>query len=212
MTDEPMSETDLEQITYHFSPAESPEFEPLYLAFGKLARYWSAFEYVLNDSIWELANVERFAGTCITSQLIGPGPRFRCLAALLELRGVKPELIKAFNSFASEAEGLGRQRNRFLHDMVVLNEVDHQLYRVETTADRKLKHDFVLIDLKAVQKLVTQIADVTDRLDALFDRVIVETPPWPRTQYEQSDGIRRERNQGRGSNSSPSENESQPQA
>jgi hypothetical protein len=212
MSNEPASDIDSVPISYHFSPDESPEFEPLYLALGKLSRHWSAFEYVLNDSIWELANVERFAGTCMTAQLIGPGPRFRCLAALFELRGVSPKLIKAFNSLSSEADGLGGQRNRFMHDMVVLNTHDRQLYRVETTADRKLRHDFMLVDLKVVEKLVTEIGALTDRFDSLFDQVLAETPPWPRTQYERSDGIRRQRIQERGSNSYPSGPDSQHQA
>ncbi|MBR1171275.1 hypothetical protein [Bradyrhizobium liaoningense] len=199
MTDEP-TPTDInpEAISFDFSFDESTEFEPLYLALGKLSRHWAAFEYVLNDSIWELANVERLAGTCMTAQVIGPGPRFRCLAALFELRGVSSELIKAFNSLSSEAESLGRQRNRFIHDVVVLNSQDRQLYRVETTADRRIRHDFIVIDLKAVEKLVVEIEQLTDRFDDLFDRVIVETPPWPRTQYRDSAGIRRERNQARG--------------
>ncbi|MDE5447060.1 hypothetical protein GWG65_38215 [Bradyrhizobium sp. CSA207] len=198
MTNDPASDVNSEPISFHFSPDESVEFEPLYLALGKLSRYWAGFEYVLNDSIWELANVERYAGTCVTAQLIGPGPRFRCLAALFELRGVSSELIKAFNSLSSEAEGLGRQRNRFIHDMVVLNSQDRQLYRVETTADRKLRHDFMIVDLKAVEKLVIEIEQLTDRFDDLFDRVLAETPSWSRTQYSKSDGIRRERNQARG--------------
>ncbi|MCA1437752.1 hypothetical protein I6F33_33035 [Bradyrhizobium sp. BRP20] len=210
MTNEPVSDMS-EPISYHFTPNERSEFEPFYQAIGKLARYWSGLEYAINDSIWELSNVERFAGTCMTSQPIGPGPRFRCLIALLELRDVKPDLIKAFNSFSSEVEGLGRQRNRLLHDMVVLNELDGQLYRVEATADRHLKHDFMPIDLKLINKLVQDIDDAVDRFDLLFDRVIAETPPWPRTQYAQSHGIRRERNERRGSNKPPSTPENLPQ-
>jgi hypothetical protein len=199
MTDERTStEIDSAPVSFHFSFDESAEFEQLYIALGKLSRYWAAFEYVLNDAIWELANVERFAGTCMTAQLIGPGPRFRCLAALFELRGVSSELIKAFNSLSSEAEGLGRQRNRFIHDVVVFNSQDRELYRVETTADRRLRHDFVVIDLRAVEKLVVEIERLTDRFDDLFDRVLAETAPWPRAQYKESAGILRERNQARG--------------
>jgi hypothetical protein len=212
MTDKSTSDTDFEPVSYHFSPEETPEFQPLYKAVGRLARHWSELEYVINDSIWELANVERYAGTCMTSQLIGPGPRIRCLVSLLNLRGVKNEIVKEYNSLSSEIEGLGRQRNRFLHDIWVVNINDRQLYRVETTADRKLRHEFVLIDLEDVEKLITSIGDAGDKLDLLFDRVIAETPPWPRTQYERSEGIRRERNQGRGSSSSPSENGNQTQA
>ncbi|MCK1284942.1 hypothetical protein IVB41_13560 [Bradyrhizobium sp. 44] len=210
MTNEPTF--DAEPVSYHFSPDESPEFEPLYSALGKLSRYWAGFEYILNDSIWELANVERFAGTCMTAQLIGLGPRFRCLASLFELRGVSQKLIKAFNSLSSEAEGVAGQRNRFIHDMIVLNSQDRKLYRVETTADRKLRHDFMLVDLAAVEKLVTSIGDLADRFDLLFDVVMAETPPWPRAQYEESDGIRRERNQRRGLNSLSSKPEKHPEA
>jgi hypothetical protein len=213
MTDEPTaSDEELEPISYDFSADESPEFNDLYLAMGKLACHWSQLEYVLNDSIWELANVERFAGSCITSQLIGPGPRIRCLVALLSLRGVSQDLIKEYNSLSSEVEGLGRQRNRFLHDVLVFNQTDRQLYRVEITADRKLRHDFVPIDLKAVGILINQIDAAGDRLDTLFDRVIAETPPWPRKQYARSHGIHRERNRHRDQGSSPSKQGIPPQS
>jgi hypothetical protein len=210
MTDEPAPEST--PVSYHFLTDDSPEFEPLYLALGKLSRHWAAFEYVLNDSIWELANVERFAGTCMTAQMIGPGPRFRCLASLFELRGVSCELVRALNSLSSEGEGVAGRRNRFIHDLIVLNENDRKLYRVETTADRKLRHDFMIVDLEAVGKLATKIGDLSDRFDTLFDRVIAETPPLPRTQYEQSLGIRRERNRERGSGSPPSRSGNLPPA
>lgn len=212
MTNKPTSDSDIEAISYHFAADESPEFEPLYSVLGKLCRWWAAFEYVLNDSIWELANVERHAGTCMTAQLIGTGPRFRCLASLFELRGVSPTLTKALNVLSSEADGLAGRRNRFIHDFIVLNQHDRQFYRVETTADRKLRHDFMAVDLPAVEKLASDIGDLSDRFDLLFDRVIAETPPWPRTQYEQSDGIRRERNQARGLGKPPATPENQPTA
>ncbi len=195
MTDNPKS--DSERVSYHYEPDDSPHFATLDLSLGRLARHWSAFEFVVNDSIWELANVERFAGTCMTSQMFGPGPRFRCLVSLLNLRGASKGLIKAFNSLAAEADGLGRQRNRYIHDAVVLNEKDDKLYRVETTADRQLKHDFIPIELKAIGELIEKIDELLNRFDLLFDQVIAETPPWPRTQYEQSNGILRERNQPR---------------
>ncbi|WP_457488952.1 hypothetical protein [Tardiphaga sp. P5_C10] len=180
-----------------FSHDESAAFTPLYLAIGKLTRHWSAFEYVLNDTIWELANVERYAGTCITSQMIGPGPRFRCIIALLHMRGVSAALVKEFNTFSTEAESLGRQRNRFLHDTVVLDDNDQKLYRLEITADRRLFHDLVIIDFPALEKLVVDIENATGRIDTLFDRVISETPPWPRAQYEKSQGLHRDRNRQR---------------
>jgi hypothetical protein len=189
----PDEQRSADSVSFHFTTMDNPEFEPFYLAVGKLALGWSTFEVVVNDAIWELANVERLAGTCMTSQLIGPGPRFRCLVSLLNLREVKPELINAFNSLASEAESLGRQRNRCLHDPLVLNIHERKMYRMETTADRKLRHDFVPVEIEAVTKLTEQISSIDERFEKLFGRVIAESPPWPRSQYQQSWGIQRER-------------------
>jgi hypothetical protein len=191
MIDEPGDDDD-EPVSFHFTANAPLEFQPFYEAVGRLALEWAEFEYYMNDAIWSLANVSRHAGTCLTSQLIGPGPRFRCLVALLHVREVSEELINAMNSLASEAESLGRQRNRYLHDPLVLDTTDRKVYRIETTADRKLRHDFVSIDLEAVKKLTYQILKVAARFDDLYDRVVAETPPWPRKQYERSKGIHRD--------------------
>jgi hypothetical protein len=192
MADDPESVVS-EEVSFRFTTNDNPAFQPFHLALGRLAMVWAEFEFSINAAIWDLANVSRHAGTCMTSQLIGPGPRFRCLVSLLNLREAAPELINAFNSLANEAEGLGRQRNRYLHDPLVFNTDDKNVYRIETTADRKLKHDFMPMDENDVTKLMTQIEGTADRFDDLFERVLAETPPWPRTQYEQSSGIHRHR-------------------
>src|SRR4029077_3089242 len=102
-----------------YTTKQSAEFDPYFLAEGQLASKWAEFELVLNSAIWELANVEKLVGGCITSQMIGPAPRFRCLASLLNLRNAPAELVKELNSLSSRAEGLGGQRNRYLHDPLV---------------------------------------------------------------------------------------------
>jgi hypothetical protein len=57
-------------------------------ALGHAVAAWAALEFAIGEAIWELANVEREAGACVTAQLVGPGPRVRALVALLELRGL----------------------------------------------------------------------------------------------------------------------------
>jgi hypothetical protein len=192
MVDDPLAPED-EPLDYRFTSNYSPEFDVYYFALGQLAVIWAEFEHNLNDAIWELANVTRLAGTCMTSQLIGPGPRFRCLVSLLNLREVPPELVKAINSLSSEADSLGRQRNRFLHDPMVLNKVDKSTHRMETTADRTIKHGLIPIRKDEIVDLTGKIDSLSARFYDLYSRVLAETPPWPRTQYERSKGIRRER-------------------
>lgn len=175
------------------NPKFDPRFDPFLLALGRVATGWAQYEFTINSFIWELSNIERIAGTCITSQLIGPGPRFRCLLALLQFRKAPQSLIGAFNSHHAEAEKVGRQRNRFLHDPLMVDEDTGKMSRMEITADKHVKHDFVSVEVDDLNKLDDKITKLDDEFDALYERALAEIPPWPKTQFEQSDGIRAQR-------------------
>jgi hypothetical protein len=112
-------------------------FEPFLTALGHMTTAWAEYEASINVQIWELANVEKMAGACMTSQPIGPGLRFRCLLALLELRKTPEALLGEFNSHQTRAEKLGRQRNRYLHDPFLQRY--GTIWRMEMAADRPLK-------------------------------------------------------------------------
>jgi hypothetical protein len=171
-------------------PSIPQQLAPFYLALGAVATGWAEYEFRLNDAIWHLANIERLAGTCITSQMIGPGPRFRCLAALLELRGTPKNLISDLNSHASRAEGIGRQRNRLLHDPFLLNTERGTIVRMQMTADRHLVHTFIPTEVDQLHKVADDIDNITSEFDDLFFRKILpDTPQWPNTQYAMSEGI-----------------------
>jgi hypothetical protein len=183
-------ESDDELARFAYSATITAEFQPYLMALGAMAARWALFEFAINDAIWELANVGRKAGTCITSQLIGPGPRFRCLVALLNLRGTPDDLAKQMNSISGEAEKFGRQRNRYLHDPLVRHRVKNTIHRIETTADRKLRHDFMPVEITDIATLADNIDTLRNDFIELMDSVVEKTPAWPRTEYEQSEGIR----------------------
>jgi hypothetical protein len=188
-----VTEEDDELKRFPYTAEYSTEFDSYFFALGDMAVRWSLFEFGINDAIWELANVSRMAGTCMTSQLIGPGPRFRCLVALLHLRETPQELIDEINSISGQADKLGRRRNRYLHDPMVHHRVDKTVYRIETTADRTLKHEIVPIEIDELDKLTEAIDQLRSSFLQVIGRIVDETPPWPRTEYEQSEGIRRDR-------------------
>src|SRR3954467_10829696 len=73
-------------------PPYDESFNEHMIALGRVAAMWADFEFLINESIWELANVERQVGACITAQLIGPAPRFRTLIALAHLRDANDAL------------------------------------------------------------------------------------------------------------------------
>ena len=96
-------------------------FDPYFTAIGKVANAYSQLEFSMNDAIWELANVARSAGVCMTAQMIGPGPRNRCLLALLKFRESPKALIEDFNAVARKIEGIAARRNRYVHDPFAVN-------------------------------------------------------------------------------------------
>jgi hypothetical protein len=169
-----------------------PRFQPYNAALGRMAGMWAQFEYHMNQAIWELANVERYAGACITAQIISPGQRFRTLLALLDLRGSNNNLWSEFNRLFRDAEGMARQRNRYIHDPVGVGPTG-DVSRIHVTADRKLDFGFKAVDIPELTKLYLEIKALSQHFDTLWDRALAELPPWPRAQYEQSSGIRSHR-------------------
>ena len=192
-----------EESDFIFSGMDDPKLDPFSLAIGKLSLAWAEFEFNVNDAIWELANVERKAGTCLSSQMIGPGPRFRCLIALLNLRGTPQEIIKAMNSLSHDAEGLGRQRNRYLHDPMVWHKKEGTVHRMEATADRTVKHGIVPVTLDDIKLLALQIDHIGAHFNFLYAHAVETTPAWPRAQFSESDGIRRKRQKRTPENTPP---------
>jgi hypothetical protein len=171
----------------------SVENTNIFVAIAEMAVRWSELEFTINDAIWELMNVERGAGACLTSQLIGPGPRIRCLVSLLKLRKAPQASIDAINSLTGDIESLGRQRNRYLHDPIMMRNDTGKLERLEATADRTLKYGFVPISAAEIAKVSDKILAAIDNFDRLYLETVAVTPPWPRTQFEQSAGIARPR-------------------
>jgi hypothetical protein len=190
----------------------SSPLDPYYHAIGTVASAWAEFEFSVNVAIWELANVSCMAGTCMTSQMIGPGPRFRCLVSLLHLRKVPSPLIDALNSLSGDATKLAAKRNRYLHDPMVFNEKDSSVHRMEATADRIVKHDLVPLEIGDIDKLHTQIGVLTVKFNGVYAQTLDETPPWPRTQYEASPGIRPSRPTKENAPSAPDSRPPPPQA
>jgi hypothetical protein len=131
-------------------------FDPYMLAVGKIATVWAGLEFAINQAIWELCNVDAGAGACLTAQLIGPSPRMRAVIALVDFRSRGPEhqteqkLISQLNKLRERIEGLGRQRNNFIHQYPFIDTEGGELSRLEVTADRQLKFDWVPADFDAM--------------------------------------------------------------
>jgi hypothetical protein len=61
---------------------------------------------------------------------------------------------------------------------------------MEMTADKHVRHGMVDLEVDELNALRDKITARMDELDRLWTRVLAEVPSWPRTQFEQSPGIR----------------------
>jgi hypothetical protein len=150
---------------------------------------WSQFEFFVSETIWELANVDRRAGACITAQIFGPNPRFKALVALMHFRGASQDLLDQMNSLSGKAQGLGERRNRIVHDPWSVSESD-DIRRLHVKADRKLEFEFKADSVEDLNKAYTDIVKLIQDFESFRERLFAELPAYSRTPYEQSPGIR----------------------
>jgi hypothetical protein len=67
---------------------------------AKVAANWSALEYMINGTIWELTDVRPSLGACLTAQIATVQGRLAALIAVMKLRRVDAKLLKKVNKFA----------------------------------------------------------------------------------------------------------------
>jgi hypothetical protein len=171
------------------SEPDTGNFEPYFTAIGKVANAYSQMEFSVNDAIWELANISRSAGVCMTAQMIGPGPRNRCLLALLKFRQAPLTMLDDFNVISRKMEKVAAKRNRYVHDPIVMETETGEISRMEATADKHIRYGFVAAEVADLIALIIEIDNVGHEFDKLYLRARDELPAWPRTQFERSEGI-----------------------
>jgi hypothetical protein len=82
---------------------------------GRVASEWTHFEHILDEIIWDLAQLPEETALCITGHIMGATPRFKMIASLGELVGVSEDLLKKTQKLKSQQYEVAEQRNR-VHD------------------------------------------------------------------------------------------------
>jgi hypothetical protein len=141
-----------------------------YAAIGRVATEWAAFETTLDSSTLLLARFEIRRGVCLTAQIAGWSRKFDAYVAIARLRGAT-KTIPDLNKFAQDTNGLSEQRNRVVHDPWVGKEKPH---RLETTAKRTLRFEFVPVPTVEVMKIAGRITDHIKRFEKLNLAVVAE--------------------------------------
>lgn len=160
-----------------------------YAALGRVAAAWAELELEMNLTIWELANIQQRLGACLTSQMIGPGPRIRALAALVEQRGASKEVLSELNKLSRDIDSAAGQRNRLVHDPHLLKEQSGTLHRLQITADRKLQFQFVSSEIEDIRAVEAKIVAVTGQYRAWASRMLRALPTFSRREFRRPPGI-----------------------
>jgi hypothetical protein len=158
-------------------------------AIGRVATSWAGLELIINVMLWDLMNVEKAAGDCITSQIFSPTGRSKALVSLIRLRGGQQALVTAANKFTARYIGLGERRNRYVHDAWLHNRATNDIAKLQITADRELVYKEEPTKVSELLALEADINKASDDLATLYKSLVAELPSWPRTQFAQSPGI-----------------------
>ena len=164
----------------------NPRFEPYCKLVGLIAGLSALNEFVIDETIWELANVEVSVGACLTAQMIGAGPRCKALMALVHYRDPNCSLLGELKRHGKQMMRLSAKRNRFVHDAVFVGTESGELLKNEITAHQRLVFEQALVKIEDLEILAKELRELGVKFIDLKHRLFDELPPWPKDQYETS--------------------------
>jgi hypothetical protein len=140
-------------------------------AVGLIASNWAGFELGLDKASLSLARIPETTGFCFTAQVIGPARKLDAYTALARLRGAK-KFIGELDIFSQDTTKLAERRNRIVHDPWYVFVAQSSPCRLETTARRKLRHQFVQVTKDEILSIINDIDSHAKRFLALHLKII----------------------------------------
>ncbi len=112
---------------------------------GDIATQFAAFESVVDETIWTIANLNRRMGACITSQIISVHTKFRILRALLHEVEAQPSINQQLNDLEERARKNSDHRNKYVHSPMGLAVEDGVLVpiRYQTRVEGTLSDELI---------------------------------------------------------------------
>jgi hypothetical protein len=141
-----------------------------YAAIGRVAAEWAALETTIDTRSLQLAEIKPEVGICFTAQISGWARKLDAYIAVANWWGAV-KTVKKLNVFAKDTNGLAEQRNRIVHDPWVGFKQPH---RLEATARKKLRFEFIHMPTDDVLKVSRLITEHVIRFDRLADEVEAE--------------------------------------
>jgi hypothetical protein len=141
-----------------------------YAAIGRVAAEWAALETTIDTMSLRIAQIQPKIGVCLTAQISGSARKLDAYIALARLFGVV-KLLSKLNEFAKDTQSLAERRNRVVHDPWIGSVNPH---RLEATARRVLRLEFISVPTEQVKKLSQEITHHCVRFEKLAKEVEAE--------------------------------------
>jgi len=150
---------------------------------GQIAHDWATLESLVNESIWEAADLDHQLGACITAQIFSLPSRLDALSLLLRARGASEELMSKVNRFIADSRRPTELRNRAVHDPLGVHKQSGEVRQLQITARGKLVFETRKVTVEQLEKDSAEINRFLDRFMELREELQVELetlPPYQR--------------------------------
>ena len=111
---------------------------------------------------------------CVTSQLIGPAKRMDALLALFVHRGGSEPLRIKLKTFQGKIQQLGEDRNRIVHDPIVIRKKTGKANKALSTAKGKLKYEIIAVSMEDMERTATKISAANSEFSTLEEEIAAE--------------------------------------
>jgi hypothetical protein len=159
-------------------PPKLPEEHPFYTLVGRVASEWAHLEHILDATIWNLLDIDPKFAACVTSQIMGIGPRCKVIITLCSVRTLSEDLKKSYRRLMNESYLPADWRARFVHDPWFTETPDiAKQFRAMPYVDQRFGEQD--IDKTTIQQLLSQIKALQSRASELRNQVssALETLP-----------------------------------
>lgn len=161
-------------------------------AIGRIANAWSALEFAIDSTTWQLAMVPDMVGACMTAQMLSISSKMGALVALAELRGLSKASLDKLNKFTGgRISVLQEARNRTVHDTRMIHQGTDEVTRLQITARGPLVFGFQPEPTSNLHKTRKKIEKVIRDYYVLRDELLNEYNSLPEKSGRQLLDIRR---------------------
>lgn len=164
-------------VALRYNPTEiqkPAEDHKIYSLVGRVCSEWAHLEHILDETIWDLAEINPERGACITAQLMGHRPRCLTIIALTTHLTLGKNTIGKIEAFMNKLSNLAEDRNRIVHDPWYQYTGTDKTGQFRSMDRRELEFGIKQIDLAMIETTISAIQDMAQNYMQLKNQIFAE--------------------------------------